>query len=92
MNTIEKIAIFVIVGGSITIGALLGTNYQQIEDAANVQKIAIDHNCGAYDARTGEFGWVTAQTAQSVVLEERTIMQAVEPPKPQRKPRIGGAK
>jgi hypothetical protein len=61
----------------------------------SVKHLAIANNCGGYDAKSGEFNWIYAETAQSVLSGDADIQRVssegikIAEPKPIRKPTKG---
>ena len=98
IKSVSKIAIFALLAGAVGgayVGSLGGRAYQAREDVKITRAAAIDHNCGAYDAKTGEFGWVRVVSAQDIIMgavDEGQLSPAPAPkpapshPVPQRKP------
>ena len=77
-------------------GFKAGELYKAASDEKATRAKAIANNCGAYDAKTGEFAWVQVETAQSLVMSDVSLQRAAQlstsqpAPIPQQKPHFSG--
>ena len=94
IKSLGKLVLFALLAGAVGgayAGSLGGRFYQAREDVKITRSAAIDHNCGAYDAKTGEFGWVRQVSAQDIIMgaiggEQFEPAPAPAHPTPKRKP------
>jgi hypothetical protein len=78
----------IILGIGLGAGCAAGEFLQGIKDTRTVRVAAIANNCGQYNAKTGIFEWVRAETAADIVLSDPDISRALTPPIPQHKPKV----
>ena len=92
----RKIVSIAIYGIGMGGGFSLGEAWQQLSDLKETRGLAISHECGAYDPKTGIFGWVKPVTAEDMMNSIIVDSPSLKPPSdlsahptPRRKPSHG---
>ena len=63
-------------GGGAFGGFKAGGIVTQRQAEAETQRLAIAHECGAYDAKTGKFGWLPPATIDAALLQMPVLRPA----------------